>query len=313
MKTTVIILLLIVLILLISPFLINREIYSPEVLRKESQSTSFKLQHGETEYESIGSSDTALFFIHGFSIPMFIWDYQVEYFRNRGWQIIRYSHYGRGLSDYPDINYDRNDLRIQAEELLDSLKVKKVIVFGHSLGGPIASDLAIANPDRVAKVVLVDPILSVKNGGTAIARMPLISAWLNRLIVGRIVEKRANHLLTLSDIPADSPYRKILRRQVETKGFHKALQSMLRNDALDDYGSGYKKLGLLQIPTLILYGQHEKNSPAANMDTIISSIPSASYQFFPDASHVVHLDSPDSVNKAIYNFITAEEKSNLLK
>lgn len=66
---------------------------------------------------------------------------------------------GRGAGQSPPLLAPANfakDLR----ELLDHLHLDRVVLVGHSIGGQIATDFALAYPDRVSQLVLVAPGLS---------------------------------------------------------------------------------------------------------------------------------------------------------
>lgn len=302
-KSLAVITVLIVIILL--PFLINREPFSPDQLRERYNSNSIELSQGVTEYESIGRGDTALLFIHGFSIPHFIWDGQMKYFSDRNWRTICYNQYGRGYSDYPDINYDRSDYIQQARELLDSLQVKKVILVGHSMGGALAAEISAAESDRVIQVILVDPMLDevTDNTGAKIARTGVVGEWLTRLILGRAIEKRAYSLLQEVNVSKEGTLGAKMKVQRHTKGFHRSLYRVFRGDAMENYRSSYEILESRKIPTLILYGDQEERVNPENMETILKALPSAVSLHLAGASHIIHLQYPEVVNRAIEGFI----------
>ena len=45
--------------------------------------------------------------VHGFSTPSFVWGGLIDNFCNSGFQVLVYDHFGRGFSERPRINYDK--------------------------------------------------------------------------------------------------------------------------------------------------------------------------------------------------------------
>ncbi|HEY9639978.1 MAG TPA: alpha/beta fold hydrolase [Coleofasciculaceae cyanobacterium] len=73
------------------------------------------------------------------------------------YQVIAFD--GRGAGQSPPLLAPAHyveDLR----KLLDHLNLDRAILIGHSIGGQIATDFALADPDRVTKLVLIAPGLS---------------------------------------------------------------------------------------------------------------------------------------------------------
>jgi proline iminopeptidase len=54
-----------------------------------------------------------------------------------------------------------------AVAVLDELQIGQAVVLGHSWGGHLALHLALARPDRVAGLVIVDPLGAIGDGGLA--------------------------------------------------------------------------------------------------------------------------------------------------
>jgi 3-oxoadipate enol-lactonase len=106
-------------------------------------------------YERAGSGHP-LVLIHGFSLNTQMWDDQFAVFAQQ-YHAIRYDMRGSGQSDLPtEESFTAvDDLRA----LLDALGVSRTFVLGLSLGGSVAIDFALAYPDRISALVLVDPAL----------------------------------------------------------------------------------------------------------------------------------------------------------
>jgi pimeloyl-ACP methyl ester carboxylesterase len=64
---------------------------------------------------------------------------------------------GHGRSSAPEHGYGALDFASDLAGLLDTLKVERVVAFGHSMGGVVVSALAVEHPERVDGLVCVDP------------------------------------------------------------------------------------------------------------------------------------------------------------
>ncbi len=81
-----------------------------------------------------------------------------------GWQSIRYQQ--RGLPpSAEDGPFTVAQHVADAVAVLDELGTERAVVLGHSWGGHLALQLAVAHPERVAGLVIVDPLGAVGDGG----------------------------------------------------------------------------------------------------------------------------------------------------
>lgn len=106
---------------------------------------------GRIVFQTAGTGD-ALVFIHGFALDRRVWLRQMERFRSR-YRVVAYDCRGFGRSSIPTGSYSHaDDLR----GLLDHLKIAKAHLVGLSMGGRIAVNFAIARPEQVSSLVLID-------------------------------------------------------------------------------------------------------------------------------------------------------------
>jgi proline iminopeptidase len=83
-----------------------------------------------------------------------------------GWRSVRYQQ--RGLSPSAANGPFTVERHVaDAIAVLDELQIERAVVLGHSWGGHLALHLAIAQPDRVAGLVIVDSLGAVGDGGVA--------------------------------------------------------------------------------------------------------------------------------------------------
>ena len=94
--------------------------------------------------------------IHAFSVDRRMWAPQIALLEHR-FRVVRYDLRGHGKSEGPSAPYaPHEDLR----SVLDALDISRATLIGLSAGATIATDFAIAYPNRVARLVLASPGLS---------------------------------------------------------------------------------------------------------------------------------------------------------
>jgi pimeloyl-ACP methyl ester carboxylesterase len=141
--------------------------------RKSVNGAFIQLPNGITHYELGGNeSGEVVVLVHGFSVPYFIYDPTFEFLTQSGFRVLRYDLFGRGFSDRPHADYKLDLFVNQLADLLDALRfTQPVNLIGLSMGGLIASAFTVRHPERVNKLVLIDPA-----GVKSIALTPMLKA-----------------------------------------------------------------------------------------------------------------------------------------
>lgn len=114
----------------------------------------------ELYYEQRGSGP-AIAFVSGFMGITDIWEHQLATCA-AGYRCIAYDNRGAGRSDkpLPRVAYGVERHARDLEAVLSAAGVERVVLVGHSMGGNIASQYALAHPDRVAGIVFVGSYVS---------------------------------------------------------------------------------------------------------------------------------------------------------
>ena len=97
--------------------------------------------------------------LHGKNFCAAYWEPTIRALVSRGYRAIAPDQIGFGKSSKPEhFQFNFQELATNTRALLDSLYIDKVSVVGHSIGGMLATRFALMFPDRVERLVLVDPI-----------------------------------------------------------------------------------------------------------------------------------------------------------
>lgn len=95
---------------------------------------------------------------HGKNFTGFYWKNVSKFLSNAGYRVIIPDQIGWGISTKPNTKYTFEWLAQNNKLLLDSLKIDRVNVIGHSMGGMLAARFALMYPETTAKLILENPL-----------------------------------------------------------------------------------------------------------------------------------------------------------
>jgi pimeloyl-ACP methyl ester carboxylesterase len=107
-----------------------------------------------------GSGDPCLLLIHGWTCDSHDWDWQFDEFTEHH-RVVAADNRGHGQSSRPADGYTPRVFAQDLARLVEILETGPVVAVGHSLGGAIASALAVEYPETVRAVVVIDPAYGV--------------------------------------------------------------------------------------------------------------------------------------------------------
>ena len=298
-----------------------------EFTRKEASGSFIRLSDGFTHYELSdpdphppsapspifelqktgegwgGGRDVVL--VHGFSVPHFIYDPTFEFLTQSGFRVLRYDLFGRGFSDRPDTRYNIDLFVRQLGDLLDALRfTRPVSLVGLSTGGPITATFTARFPERVDKLVLIDPV-GAKPFALArvlkVAAMPVLGEAIISL-VGR--EGMAKNIASdLADPAFAQQYQSRYILQMRYKGFRRAILSTIRNNMLGSCLDVYERVGKMDKPVLLFWGRNDAAVPFKHSKLLQAAMPDMQFHAFEDCGHLPHYEKAEEVNPILLQFL----------
>jgi pimeloyl-ACP methyl ester carboxylesterase len=263
------------------------------------------LPDGVTHFQVQGPADApVVVLVHGFSVPYFIWDPTYTSLVNAGYRVLRYDLFGRGYSDRPFI---RNDVALftrQLVNLLDALNIEQVeALLGLSMGGVIAANFAIRQPDLINRLGLFDPagIPSKYPFYLNLLKLPILGEIIFALIGEKLFRKLAG-----DDFYDPKHIDKFVDQfvlQMEFKGFRRSLLSTLRNGILESGLPIYQQVGRLEIPVMLVWGEHDYTAPFAHSASVVKAIPQVEFYPIANSGHIPHYENAAEVNQYLLEFL----------
>lgn len=111
-------------------------------------------------YEVRGQGSPALVLIHGWSCDRGYWKDQLDYLGAQ-YQLVLVDLAGHGESGMGRKNYTMASFGADVAAVVDSLRLEKVVLVGHSMGSDVAVEAAKLLPGKVAGLVWVDQYQSL--------------------------------------------------------------------------------------------------------------------------------------------------------
>jgi pimeloyl-ACP methyl ester carboxylesterase len=261
-------------------------------------------------YQEKGTG-TPLVLLHGYTSSTYSWKDVFEPLA-KSFHVIAVDLKGFGLSGKPDGDYTRRAQAALVAHLLAQLNIDKAWLCGSSMGGEVALNVAVANPQRVAGLILIDSAgVEVPGSGS------LAPSYLLIPVVGRV--------LTALALRSD----KLVREGLE-KSFYD--RSKVTNDRVAAYYLPLKtrggqlaalrartqagqfpvepELGRINVETLILWGAQDALIPVAAGHKLHALIKRSKLVTFENCGHLPQEEMPARVVDEITQFISGRAQTN---
>jgi pimeloyl-ACP methyl ester carboxylesterase len=268
--------------------------------RSRASGSFVELANGLVHYELAGPGDSVLVvLVHGFSVPSYVWDPTYEELIAQDFRVLRYDLYGRGYSDRPDVGYDRTLFVEQLRELLAELGIEDPVhLVGLSMGGPVVASFTASHPEKVQRLVFVDPFVGPADAG--VVAIPGIGEYVAATYFSRVLPRGlAEDFHHPEKVP---PWEGRYREQMRYRGFRRALMRSLRQFMAEDFSGLYAEVGRLGKPTLVAWGRHDRTVPFAHSEGVAASL-GARLLVLEESGHTPHLEQPEVFEPELIAFL----------
>ena len=249
----------------------------------------FTLTRPRLYYERSGTGEPLLF-ITGFTISAAVFEPILPLYEPK-FMCITYDNRGSGRSAAPPRLTSMPELAADARRVLDALNIDSAHVYGVSMGGMIAQELAIRFPERVRGLILG----GTWHGGPRAIRPALRDlAGLGAATTQALRQPGRPYLasaLFSADFRRRQPER--VRELLEPFRRHRAPpQGVLAQWWATVYHDTFSRLGLIRAPTLVMHGELDAIAPLANARLLAKRIPDAELAVVPASGHAYGLERP---------------------
>ena len=205
----------------------------------------------------------AIILLHGSNADLHTWQPWVDALKAR-YRVIRFDQVGHGLTG-PDPNNDYSVANFVTDinELVDKLGVQSFVLGGNSMGGGHAVAYALAHPDRVKGLILVDaagaPIAKKSKGniGFTLARTPVINRIMNYVTPRSMIEQSLRETVSNEAIVTDA----MIDRYWELLRYPGNRDATRRRFSGKWNTFSPQQMAEIKVPALVIWGEDDRLIP----------------------------------------------------
>lgn len=231
--------------------------------------------------------------IHSLGCDKRVWDGIVPALRQRA-TVVAYDLRGHGLSGVTATV----TLKTHAADVLavmDNLGAQRAVLVGLSIGGQIAMQTALTDPDRIAGLVLMDTAARIGSAERYDARAAAVTE---------------GGIAAISDQQIDRWFPAWYRDTSPEKVA--AMRAMLERQPVDGYLASVRAIAATDLgdrpsaitcPTLLLCGSEDVSTTPAQMQSLAALIEGADLSVIDGVGHLPPIEAPDATADQLLRFL----------
>lgn len=264
-----------------------------------------KIGEATIEYYVEGSGPPLLM-IMGFAGMAAAWGEPLMDLLRPRFTTVRFSNRGCGLSDLPPSPLTVRVMADDAAGLLAGLGIGRAHVFGISMGGMIAQEVALNYPQRVQGLVLG---CTNCGGARTVMAQPEVMGKMGQLmnLVNEPTAEMVNEFWRLAVTPEFVERRMDFLAAIAAAGMKTppALPTLVRQFAAIQAFDTYERLPAIEAPTLVIHGTRDVLVPVANAGILRERIPGALVHIIHDVGHMFFWEKPVEAVQALTEFLAS--------
>jgi pimeloyl-ACP methyl ester carboxylesterase len=235
-----------------------------------------------------------LLLLHGFTASLHTWEGWVKALKDK-YRIIRLDIVGFGLTGPSKTKtYSRDDWVLFIDRFVNELELDHFSIAGNSLGGYIAWNYALDFPQKVNKLILIDPIGYPQDAPFLLdlACFPGVGE------IGKIIMPRLIVEMCLKDVYGNKAlvtgdlvdlYYDMSRRPGAKQAYIQIFRQMKNASKMSDVGDNIKYISR---PTLIMWGEKDHWVPVTLLKKWKEDVPHAFIKRYPGLGHIPMEEKP---------------------
>jgi 3-oxoadipate enol-lactonase len=234
-----------------------------------------------------------LSFVNSLGTDHRIWDAVATRLAPR-FRLLRYDMRGHGLSDAPTGDYSLDQHIADLAGLLDATGIGRTVLIGISVGGLVAQGFALARPDRLAGLVLLDTAARIGDAGHWQARADRVReggmAAIAEAVLDRWFDARYRR-----EHPDDFAGWRLMLERCPAQGYAATCATLRDTDLTGAVGG-------IRLRTLVAAGATDASTPPELGRATAALLPEGRFAVIPGAGHLPNIEAPEALLAAFEGY-----------
>jgi pimeloyl-ACP methyl ester carboxylesterase len=202
---------------------------------------------------------------------------------------------GHGRSDKPDSGYQMHDLAADVLAFMDAKGIVRATIVGHSMGGFVAQQVALAAPRRVSRLVIVSAATAPRTFAGIEEFKPMVDSLPDPVPYDFVREfQRSTVHQPVPEAFMTTVIAESLR--LPARVWRGIMEGMMEADRA-------VALGRAGIPALVVWGEKDAWAPRAEQDSLVAMLRTATLKVYRDIAHAPQWEQPDEFARDLREFI----------
>lgn len=249
------------------------------------------------EYPSTKTNAPVMIIMHGLFGSCDNWLTQAKLF-NHHYHVYTIDQRNHGLSPHSD-DFDYTFMVSDLVEFIDDHQLQNPIIIGHSMGGKTAMNFAIAHPDKLSTLIVVDIAPRAYN-----LEHYTIAEGLNAITINTLTSRNEADE-QLSRFVPESDVRQFLLKNLQRKaegGFSWKINLKTITEKLSNVGVELQYKGIFDKATLFIKGNRSNYIKDSDTNVILQYFPNAKLEGM-DTGHWVQAEKPQEFVTLVHNYL----------
>lgn len=270
---------------------------SAAVAQTSAKDATLDRPDGAVIHYQVSGHGHPIFLIHGYPLSNKLFDKNRQALESQ-YEVITLDQRGYGQSKAPTANATIKTYAQDALAVLDKLQVKKAIIGGMSMGGPVVLEMYREAPQRFAGMILMDTTAVPANAAEA-GLWNGVAKLVQQKGVDQLPPVLIKDMLTGKTRMNDQQLVDTMKGIVKSASKNGAIAGA---KALANRPDAQPTLSTIRVPTLIIVGVQDTIYPMSMAKDMQKAIPNAKLAMIDGAAHAAVIEKPKQVNTAIQNW-----------
>ncbi len=253
------------------------------------------IRGNKIRYLEEGSAEKCIVLLHGLGGMAERWTPVIPLLSKK-YRVIALDLIGYGHSDKPKTDYTPELFTEFILDFLDTLSVDTIFMVGTSLGGQIVAECAATQKNSIKKVVMISPAGMMKESTPTLDAYTMAALYPTYETVKTAYEMMMNQ----KNGPSQRTIDNFIANMSQPNAKMVFLSTLL---GLKNSPVITKKLQLINIPTLIVWGSNDNMIPVKYAKDFVSAIKNSNLIVMEGCGHIPYEEKPDEFSKMILEFL----------